>query len=199
MVAVSLCLLIGNVALAGDDIYRAEDTDGVPRFSSQPYDESYVIYARLPRASSIQAEKVGRSALAERRAAMAPHILLAATRHGLSPNLLAAVAEVESGFNAKAISPRGAIGTMQLTPKTAAIYGVTNPFDAPQNIEGGTRYLKDLLAAHQGNLPLALAAYNAGNTNVLRHHQRIPPFHETMLYVPRVLAKMAEYQGNDGL
>lgn len=196
MSALGLGLVIGNAALAGDDIYAADD-GGAPRFSTQPYDGSYSLYLRSSTSPPRAKAKTSNSALAERRAAIAPHILQVAKQHGMDPALISAVAEVESGFNANAVSPKGAIGTMQLIPKTAADYGVTNPYDLQQNLDGGTRYLKDLLAAHNGNLPLALAAYNAGKTNVSRHNQRIPPFNETMLYVPRVLAKMAEYHRNN--
>lgn len=182
------------MALAGDAIYVAYDADGTPHFSTQPYDGSYSLYLQNPVAPTRSTVKAGKSSLSERRMAMAPHIQQVAQQHAMDPALISAVAEVESGFNTKAVSPKGAVGLMQLIPKTAAEYGVTNSSDAQQNLDGGTRYLKDLLAAHNGNLPLALAAYNAGQTNVARHHQRIPPFNETMLYVPRVLAKMADYR-----
>lgn len=196
MAALWLCLITGNLALAGDDVYVAYDDNAVPSFSTQPYDGSYSMYLRSQTAKTSPKGKASKSAIAERRAAMAPHILHAAKQHDMDPALISAVAEVESGFNANAVSPKGAIGTMQLIPATAADYGVTNPYDLQQNLDGGTRYLKNLLAAHNGNLPLSLAAYNAGKSNVARHNQRIPPFNETMLYVPRVLAKMAEYQRN---
>lgn len=194
-----LGFITGNSAFAGDDVYVAYDDDATPRFSTQPYDGSYSLYLRSPIASPSRKIKNSKSSITERWSAIAPHIMQAAKQHGMDPALLAAVAEVESGFNANAVSPKGAIGTMQLIPTTAADYGVTNPYDIQQNLNGGTRYLKDLLAAHHGNLPLALAAYNAGKTNVARHNQRIPPFNETMLYVPRVLAKMAEYQRDNGI
>jgi len=192
-------LIIGNLAIAGDDIYVAYDSDAVPRFSTQPYDGSYSLYLRSLIEPPRLKIKTTPSSMAKRRAAMAPLILQVAKQYGMDPALLSAVAVVESGFNANAISPKGAIGTMQLIPKTAEDYGVINPYDMLQNLDGGTRYLKDLLAAHNGNIPLTLAAYNAGKTNVARHNQRIPPFDETMLYVPRVLAKMADYQRNSAI
>jgi len=194
--ALWLCSIIGNPALAGDEIYVAYEADAAPRFSSQAYDGSYSLYLRGPSVPQRLKVKTAYPSLAERRAAMAPFIRQAAQQHGMDPALLAAVAEVESGFIANAVSPKGAIGVMQLIPKTAADYGVTDPYDMQQNLNGGTRYLKNLLAAHKGNLPLALAAYNAGKSNVARHNQRIPPFNETLLYVPQVLARMADYQRN---
>lgn len=196
MVTLGLCLIIANPALAGDEVYVTDDS-GTPRFSTQPYDGSYLRYLHNPTLPPQQKKKSTRSAMAERRATIAPQIQQVAKQYGMDPALISAVAEVESGFNTSAVSPKGAIGAMQLIPKTAADYGVTDPYNMQQNLNGGTRYLKDLLAAHNGNLPLALAAYNAGKTNVARHNQRIPPFNETMLYVPRVLAKMAEYQRNN--
>lgn len=187
-------LLISTMASASDAIYVAYDADGTPHFATQPYDDSYSLYLQGPAVPPRPNDKATKSSLSDRRTAIAPHIQHAAQQHGMDPALISAVTEVESGFNTQAVSPKGAIGLMQLIPKTAADYGVTNSRDVQQNLDGGTRYLKDLLAAHNGNLPLALAAYNAGQTNVARHHQRIPPFNETMLYVPRVLAKMADYQ-----
>lgn len=190
-----LCLLIfGGNAMGRDNIYVAYDADGTPRFSTQPYDQGYALYLRNQPAPPAAKLGTAKNSLGARRAAIAPYIEEAARLHGMDPALLTAVAEIESGFNPNAVSPKGAMGAMQLIPKTAADYGVTNPYDLQQNLNGGTRFLKDLLAAHNGNLPLALAAYNAGRTNVTRHNQRIPPFTETMLYVPRVLAKMDEYQ-----
>jgi soluble lytic murein transglycosylase-like protein len=87
---------------------------------------------------------------------------------------------------------------MQLMPATAARYGVTDPGDPAQNIDAGVRHLKDLLnVQHQGNVALALAAYNAGQGAVARHGGRIPPYRETMLYVPAVLAAAARGPGSD--
>lgn len=191
-----LGLVVGNIAIAGDAIYMAETDDAVPRFSTQPYDSSYSVYSSSADPLPIAA-RTFRSPLNARRTALAPYIQEIAQRHGLDPALISAVADVESGFNPNAVSPKGAVGTMQLIPTTAAAYGVTDRYDVQQNLDGGARYLKDLLAAHDGNLPLALAAYNAGTASVARHHQRIPPYDETMLYVPRVLAKMAAYQRNE--
>ena len=111
--------------------------------------------------------------------------------HNVPQDLVAALVGVESGFNTRAVSPKGAAGAMQLMPATAARYGVTNPEDPAQNIDAGVRHLKDLLVLHQGNVALALASYNAGQGAVARHGSRIPPYRETMLYVPAVLAAAA--------
>lgn len=116
----------------------------------------------------------------------------AARRHGLDAALLHALVAVESGYDARARSPKGALGLMQLMPETARRYGSRDPLDPAQNVAAGTAYLRDLLALFDGELPLALAAYNAGEAAVLRHGRRIPPFAETRDYVPKVLAHYAQ-------
>jgi soluble lytic murein transglycosylase-like protein len=108
----------------------------------------------------------------------------------LSPHLLHAVISVESGFDARAVSHKGALGLMQLMPQTAQRFGVQDPFDPVQNLTGGAAYLKSLLQRFDGNLELALAAYNAGEAAVIKAGYRIPPFAETRAYVPRVLERI---------
>jgi len=108
----------------------------------------------------------------------------------LSPHLLQAVIAVESGFDARAVSHKGALGLMQLMPQTAQRFGVRDPFDPVQNVTAGATYLKALLERFHGDLHLALAAYNAGEAAVIRAGYRIPPFAETRAYVPRVLARL---------
>lgn len=112
--------------------------------------------------------------------------------------MVEAVVAVESSLNPAAVSPKGAQGAMQLMPATAARYGLNGPGawrDPERNIDAGVRHLKDLLSQHGGNVALALAAYNAGAGAVARHQGRIPPYRETMLYVPAVLAKSAATPG----
>jgi soluble lytic murein transglycosylase-like protein len=117
-------------------------------------------------------------------------IRAAATKHGIDEKLITRVIAAESNFNPKAVSRKQALGLMQLLPQTAAQYAVANVFDPAQNIEGGTRYLKDLLGKYRGNLQLALAAYNAG-PDMVERYGGIPPFAETQSYVKRILSQFA--------
>jgi soluble lytic murein transglycosylase-like protein len=111
----------------------------------------------------------------------------AAIAASVEPNLLRAVIVVESGFNSRAVSKRGAVGLMQLMPATAMRFGVSNVYDPRENVHAGARYLKFLIDRFGHDVRLALAAYNAGEEAVDRNGGQIPPFAETMAYVPRVL------------
>jgi len=112
-----------------------------------------------------------------------------AARHGVSENLVAAIIEAESEFNPRAVSRTGACGLMQLMPQTAALLGVVDPFDPRENIEGGVRHLRSLMDRFNGNLPLVLAAYNAGERAVIGHGG-VPPYRETRQYVKRILRRL---------
>ena len=122
-----------------------------------------------------------------------PLVTSLAARHRLDPRLVHAVIRVESGYNPRAISSKGAIGLMQLMPATARELDIDDPFDPAQNIAGGTRYLRSLLDRFQGSLELALAGYNAGPAAV-RRFGGVPPFAETRTYVERVLR---DYRGDE--
>lgn len=107
-------------------------------------------------------------------------------RHHLDPDLINSVIHAESGFNTRAVSPKGAQGLMQLMPQTASRLGVTNSFDPGDNLEGGTRYLRELLERYNFDLIKALAAYNAGPGRV-EHYHGVPPYYETQAYVARII------------
>ena len=202
----------------GAEIFRSIGPDGTLRFATQALDPSFALYmqdAKAPLASTPVSMHVplprvvdmGRVALRHGRtgarllhtppnrdAPLLASIYDIARKHGVDPALVRAVIDVESGSRTTAISPKGAVGLMQLMPATAAMYGVTDAADPAQNINAGVRHLKYLLTRHQGNLALVLAAYNAGEGAVARHASRIPPFRETMLYVPAVLAQMRAHR-----
>jgi hypothetical protein len=107
-------------------------------------------------------------------------------RHHLDPDLINSVIHAESGFNARAVSPKGAQGLMQLMPHTASQLGVSNAFDPKANVEGGTRYLRELLERYNFDLVKALAAYNAGPHRV-EQYRGVPPYYETRAYVANII------------
>jgi len=138
----------------------------------------------------IEPEEVfGESAQREADVPYSAQIRNAAGTYGLDPALVASVIAVESNFNSRAVSKKSALGLMQLRPETAAQMAVRNAFDPVQNIDGGTRYLKQLLDRYGQDLTLALAAYNAGPKRVDFYHG-IPPLNETRSYIDRVIAHL---------
>jgi soluble lytic murein transglycosylase-like protein len=130
-------------------------------------------------------------------AAKAPRELVeaAARKNGLPPNFVHSVVSAESGYKTDAVSPKGAIGLMQLMPATAQTYGV-NPHDPGQNVEAGAAYLRELLIKYNGDARLALAAYNAGPGAVSKYNG-VPPYAETQTYIERVLRKYKKSAGSD--
>ncbi|OGB21134.1 MAG: hypothetical protein A3I66_10100 [Burkholderiales bacterium RIFCSPLOWO2_02_FULL_57_36] len=172
------------------DVFRSVNPDGSFKYASQLLDTSYSLYLKSESSVTSDVPKSIPWVISKKEKQLEPLILQFAQKHAVDPALVRAVIAVESRFNPHAVSAKGATGVMQLMPATAARYGVTNRADPVQNIEAGVRYLKDLLALHKGNVALALASYNAGEGAVARHGRRIPPYKETMLYVPAVLTRL---------
>ena len=171
------------------NIYSFKDEKGVTHFSNLPHlDRRYKLVYRIPTSGAMRPNAWSTRAPAYVDfSRLIPIINDAARTHGLDPKLVHAVIRAESGYNANAVSPKGAVGLMQLIPATAQRYGVQDSYDPSQNIYGGTRYLRDLLKMFNGNMELAIAGYNAGENAVIRAGNRIPPYPETMAYVPKVM------------
>ena len=154
--------------------------------------EPSALKSRQETAAVAQAEQAPKETLAQKRARFLPHVLAAALVAKIEPALIEAVITAESAFNPVAVSKTGAVGLMQLMPDAAHRFGVTDRWDPAQNILGGAKYLSFLLNKF-GDKKLAIAAYNAGEGNVKKHRNKIPPFSETQAYVPRVLAYYTRY------
>jgi soluble lytic murein transglycosylase-like protein len=194
---VLLSVLAGAPAYA--DIYGYVDERGVAHFSNYVVDKRYYLFKKERQntafpGSNLTIINVPYSAprrpirvSADQRKQFSPLVAAVAREHKLSAALLHAVITVESGYNPKARSSKGASGLMQLMPETARRYSVRDIWDPRQNLDGGARYLRDLLGMFNNDLSLALAAYNAGEGAVRHYGNRIPPYAETRNYVPRVL------------
>ena len=179
-------LLCAPAALAHTQIYTYVDPDGVRHFTDMPDNSRYKRLFLSPQDRTQSGDHYDSMLLA--RATQYDSIIeTAAVSAQVEADLLRAVIVVESGFNSRAVSKKGAVGLMQLMPATATRYGVANPYDANQNVHGGARYLKFLINRFGQDVSLALAAYNAGEDAVDRNGGQIPPFAETQAYVPRVL------------
>lgn len=179
------------------DIYNYTDAKGIIHFSNVPDNRQYKLVVatqgtdnrRAFAPSSNTAIQVSRAG----KERFTPIVEDAARAHQVDPALLHAVITAESGYNPAAVSRKGAVGLMQLMPETARRYGVENSFDPAQNINGGTKYLSDLLQMFNNNIELAVAAYNAGENAVIRYGYSIPPYRETLAYVPKVLKLQKRY------
>jgi soluble lytic murein transglycosylase-like protein len=191
-------ILLTLAAAAHADIYRCSGEDGVPLFTNIPNDRRCMVVVKMkqaepdPVAALIQdrtARRIGKVT----RERFDDHVQAAAREHQVDPALIHAVISAESAYNPLARSTKGARGLMQLIPETGARYGATNLLDPKQNIDAGTRYLKDLIAMFGNDLKLAIAAYNAGEGAVQRYGA-IPPYAETRNYVPKVLAYYKRYR-----
>lgn len=185
-----LILGVSFVEPAQAGIYTFTDANGVIHFTNVPSTPRYADMKRVaylpetafPRARPVDSDR------------FTPLVEKAAHEHQIDEALLRAVIAVESGYDPNAVSRKGAVGLMQLMPDTARRYGVRNMYDPAQNIQGGARYLRDLMGKFNNDLPLVLAAYNAGEDAIAQHGNRIPPYRETRTYVPRVMDFYRQYQ-----
>lgn len=192
------CLLAQE---ATADIYKFVGRDGRVSYTDRPQHAGFKLILATPQQPSYfplagkrpltSASSRHNQALsathAQRREELSPLIDAAASKYSLDPALLHAVIRAESGYNPGAVSPKGAAGLMQLMPATAHRFGVRDRFDPQDNIEGGARYLSQLLDMFPQDLKLAVAAYNSGEQTVKRYGNQIPPIAETQTYVERVL------------
>jgi soluble lytic murein transglycosylase-like protein len=184
------------------DIYTFKDERGVMHFTNIPNGDKRFRLLRKEEGTSPAARAAGMPQVfmptEENIRRFAPLIEIASRLHGVDKALVHAVISAESGYNPLALSKAGARGLMQLMPDTARRYGVRNIMDPLENITGGVKYLRDLIAMFNGNLELAVAAYNAGENAVVRYGNRIPPYAETVNYVPKVLGFYRKFQTRQG-
>jgi len=182
-------LLLFQFTFARADIYRYVDEKGTIHFTNVPTDNRYKLYLTgrnqyFPSGSYDYKKYDGL-------------IREMARKYQVDYNLIRAVIKAESDFNPGAISPKGAKGIMQLMPETAQDMAVKNVFNPRENIEGGVKYLRQLLDKFNNNLHLAVAAYNAGENAVINCNYTIPPYDETQQYVKRVLFYLRSYSSGN--
>jgi hypothetical protein len=183
-------------------IYKFIDEDGITHLSDRPSDSRYrLVYQGSGTLQPFSGGTYSAIAAIHRRYKdYQTTIQSVALRYFLEPELLHAVIQAESAYNPNARSPKGAVGLMQLMPATAERYGVFDRTDPESNIEGGSRYLRDLLDMFNGDKSLALAGYNAGENAVKRYGYQIPPYRETQNYVKIVMGLYQQHkQSQDNL
>ncbi len=178
------------------DIFRYVDRNGDVHYTHVPNDSRYKIHRRVDDTNPITntlAKEIRHYGPGVRKR-YEEDILAAASENNVDPALIHAVISAESGYNPFARSRQGAAGLMQLMPETARRFGARNRLDPGQNIRAGVRYLRMLMDLFDNDLELVLAAYNAGENAVIRFGHRVPPYSETMIYVPRVLEYYERYR-----
>ncbi len=174
------------------DVYKRVAADGRVFYTDKP--KPGFKYKRIIRTKP-KNYAVAYRKLAKNKKKVTPMIAEAAAKYQMDEKLLHAVIQTESAYDEKAISSAGAVGLMQLMPGTAKRYGVSNRKNAKQNIDAGTRYLKDLLSMFNSKLDLALASYNAGEGAVKKYKNSIPPYPETRNYVRKVMGLYRKLKG----
>lgn len=185
--------------VASADFYRYVDEDGVVHITNVPTTTKYkwMMSERKPKASnpteSASYKKTTYSTKIPTNSKYEDIIYNAAERYGIDPKLVKAIVKAESDFDSSAVSIAGARGLMQLMPETARIMGVRDIHDPEDNVEGGIKYLSKLLKMFDWKIPLAVAAYNAGENAVLKYGT-IPPYSETQTYVKRVMYYYGKYK-----
>ena len=185
----ALVLLMGTVAAVGvqADIYKFVDADGVVHLADRKINGNYRLLYKTKNVAQKQFKgRINTRAYNANRVLYTPIIEQLARRYRLDADLVHAVVTMESAYDPRAISSKGAVGLMQLMPGTAARYGVSDRENPRENVTGGVRYLRDLLIQFR-SVSLALAAYNAGEGAVQKYGNKIPPYPETQNYVLKVL------------
>ncbi|MEO5822590.1 MAG: lytic transglycosylase domain-containing protein [Vicinamibacteraceae bacterium] len=190
---VVVCLGLVAAAPASAQIYAIRDENGVLTLSDKPLGEGAQTYA-VRGTASVRSTRGGTEGV--RSSQWDDVIDHHANQHGIRPDLIRAVIQVESAFNPRARSHKGAMGLMQLMPATARDLGVRNAYDPLENIRGGVAYLRGLLDQFNGSEELALAAYNAGAGAVNKYGGTIPPYRETRDYVSRIQGKAGSSMGS---
>jgi len=183
------------------DIYVYTASDGTVSLSNVPADDRYtVLITSSPQGGTAPVDDTRKPVSGLARKARFDQVVEQVSRtYGLESALVHAVISVESRYDPKAVSKKGAVGLMQLMPETAKRYGVTDAFDPVQNVAGGARYLRDLLTLFHSDVSLAVAAFNAGENAVMKYGNRIPPYRETVRYVPQVLDFYQRYRADGAL
>ena len=187
-VMAGIASLAFSVPTTTAEIYQFVGPNGAISLTNVPSD---------PRYRKIEIESNRFPAIMSERE-LEPVIRRHSSQHQLHPALIRAVIKAESNFDPRAVSRAGAIGLMQLMPQTAVRLDVRDMYDPDDNVGGGTKYLRQLLDRFHGNLPLALAAYNAGE-NAVDRYQALPPFDETRQYVLKVLRYYRTFLVRDGV
>jgi len=175
-------------------IYKYTEKDGTIVYTTTPREGDKAKPSAIPKEAQPDVAGARNTAFQAKYEPFEETVLASAQKYKLPAALLKAIIHVESSFEPNAVSPKGAMGLMQLMPGTAQQLGIAEPFNVGANIEGGARYLRMLANAFDGNMVQVLAAYNAGPNAVRKYGGQIPPYAETQLYVRRVLALYFIYQ-----